>query len=328
VKKLILHIGRHKTGTTSIQRFLTANADVLAARGVCYPMSGRGSDHAESNASDEDAHHRLAQIFTMGNTRDAGDIERLRQSFLAETSAFDIVVVSSEVFQNAEKFHELRKFFEGFYVVTVGYLREYASYVGSAYAQEIKASARCEDVVAFERTFGLRLDQFLWMWNLVSNETRWRLYDPEFLKNGDVVADFLDVAGLDVAWTAGGPGENVSWSGNLLGFKRIANVCGLHLRIDRKALDRLAASNKRFSGPIRVAGEIQDAWRASNNCNDILRSLFGPIPLRDFSGANDMFDWNTFEQDAYAIINAQAQGRPAGRQADMRIVALMAGAGS
>ncbi|MCB1537020.1 MAG: hypothetical protein KDJ44_20495 [Rhodoblastus sp.] len=324
MKKLILHIGRHKTGTTSVQRFLAANADVLAARGVCYPMSGRGSDHPESNAADVDAHHRLAQIFTMGNTRDAEAIERLRQSFLTETHAFDTVIVSSEVFQNVERFHELRKFFEGFYIVAVGYLREYASYVASAYAQEIKTSARCEDVVAFERTFGLRLDQFLWMWNLVSNETRWRLYDPEFLKNRDVVADFLDVTGLDIAWTAAGSGENVSWSGNLLGFKRIANVCGLHPRIDRNALDTLAASDKRFSGPIRIAGEIQDAWRASNNCNNILRSLFGPIPLHDFSRAKEMFDWNTFEQETRTIIDAQAQDH----LADMRIVMLTARARS
>lgn len=35
----ILHIGRHKTGTTSIQATLAAHRDLLGARGVLYPSS-------------------------------------------------------------------------------------------------------------------------------------------------------------------------------------------------------------------------------------------------------------------------------------------------
>lgn len=42
-KRLILHIGMHKTGTTTIQRFFSRNRWLLRKMGVCYPES-RGPD--------------------------------------------------------------------------------------------------------------------------------------------------------------------------------------------------------------------------------------------------------------------------------------------
>ena len=39
--KLYLHIGTHKTGTTSIQKFLARNRNKLLDLGYLYPLSGR-----------------------------------------------------------------------------------------------------------------------------------------------------------------------------------------------------------------------------------------------------------------------------------------------
>ena len=38
-KRLILHIGMHKTGSTSIQRFFSRNRRLLGLLGLCYPIS-------------------------------------------------------------------------------------------------------------------------------------------------------------------------------------------------------------------------------------------------------------------------------------------------
>lgn len=38
-KRLILHIGMHKTGTSSVQRYFSRNRAVLRRMGVCYPKS-------------------------------------------------------------------------------------------------------------------------------------------------------------------------------------------------------------------------------------------------------------------------------------------------
>jgi len=50
-----IHIGPHKTGTTSIQSFFSKNYDALISQGVLYPLAGRLHDQATSNA-----HHPLA----------------------------------------------------------------------------------------------------------------------------------------------------------------------------------------------------------------------------------------------------------------------------
>ena len=40
--KVVLHIGPHKTGTTTIQRFLFANARALRKHGIFYPKPWDG----------------------------------------------------------------------------------------------------------------------------------------------------------------------------------------------------------------------------------------------------------------------------------------------
>jgi len=47
-KRIYLHIGTHKTGTTSLQSWALANIDALAAQGFLYPQSGRmsGGNHS------------------------------------------------------------------------------------------------------------------------------------------------------------------------------------------------------------------------------------------------------------------------------------------
>lgn len=41
MNEIILHIGTHKTGTTTLQRFCASASDALAERGILYPRSAR-----------------------------------------------------------------------------------------------------------------------------------------------------------------------------------------------------------------------------------------------------------------------------------------------
>lgn len=43
--RLILHIGAHKTATTSVQKFFKLNRQALAAHGVAYPLTGKQNAH-------------------------------------------------------------------------------------------------------------------------------------------------------------------------------------------------------------------------------------------------------------------------------------------
>ncbi len=55
-KRLILHIGMHKTGTSSVQRYFSRNRAVLRRMGVCYPKSiGASGERQPKHAAIFDA---------------------------------------------------------------------------------------------------------------------------------------------------------------------------------------------------------------------------------------------------------------------------------
>lgn len=55
MKTVYLHIGTHRTGSTSIQRFLANGEEALADRGVIYPKTGR----PDTEWSNRYGHHLL-----------------------------------------------------------------------------------------------------------------------------------------------------------------------------------------------------------------------------------------------------------------------------
>src|SRR5690606_19912977 len=103
MKRLILHIGRHKTGTTRLQFFLDKHAEELRRLGACYPLTGREAPTERERT----AHHQLALLLF---NRDSAGLEALQPKFRAETAPFDLVVLSSEAFQNIDDTRPLRHF--------------------------------------------------------------------------------------------------------------------------------------------------------------------------------------------------------------------------
>ncbi|WP_018302590.1 hypothetical protein [Wenxinia marina] len=92
MSRLVLHIGTHKTATTSIQRFLRRNAETLAGRGVWYP----GYDLV--GAPNHYAHLEIANALS---GRSASDPDQAR-AFLAAVRAgmadHDVTILSAESF--------------------------------------------------------------------------------------------------------------------------------------------------------------------------------------------------------------------------------------
>ena len=69
-KRVFLHIGTHKTGTTAIQAFLMKNEQGLRQQGILFPVSGR----PERDASVGFGHHLLARSLTGGHGIEVGDV--------------------------------------------------------------------------------------------------------------------------------------------------------------------------------------------------------------------------------------------------------------
>jgi len=144
--KLTLHIGIHKTGTTSVQIALKQNYDSgnLAKAQVNYVSATRGSTNA---------HHTFAQLTHQapGSDKHLRDLTSISDEVLAQPDILH--VMSSEVFDLcAPDAHRLlRDHFvkSGINVGIVMTLRDAGSLLGSVFQQHLKQGLIAPDESAF-----------------------------------------------------------------------------------------------------------------------------------------------------------------------------------
>jgi hypothetical protein len=128
---LYLHIGLHKTGTSTLQNVLGRHAQALAALGVLWPKSGRAGG----------AHHNIAYEL-LGRPRFDPSLGGL-DDLLRETSDAERAVVSSEDMEFLELggVRALKARLGDRDVKVVVYLRRQDELIASTYAQQVKMGA-------------------------------------------------------------------------------------------------------------------------------------------------------------------------------------------
>ncbi|WP_158818620.1 hypothetical protein [Methylocapsa sp. S129] len=142
----IIHAGPHKTGTTTIQDFLSANRDWLTAEGVCYPVDPIGLTGHHGLACWLSAPRDLTgpndlffperEIFTAGNGARALAAEELRR--IASTD-LPIRLVSSEIFSTFDGKDLLNlESFLGPVDRVVLYIRNGLEYLHSCWATKVR----------------------------------------------------------------------------------------------------------------------------------------------------------------------------------------------
>lgn len=135
-KKLFLHIGTHKTGTTALQHFLSVNKQRLQECGVLIPVSGCIGPYS--------GHHNIAWEMN-GDHRFQGNYGTL-DDLCAEISGSDChtVVVSSEDFEylysRPEALVEIKHRLNdvGCQVEVIVIFREVGEYIISLYGELLK----------------------------------------------------------------------------------------------------------------------------------------------------------------------------------------------
>lgn len=133
-----IHIGVHKTGSTSIQHSLARHRDKLRAHGVCVPRSAAWSPSVA-------AHHHLAFEINKSPAFDPshGGMKDLLAELRAETS--DKILLSSEDLAFCVKHPaRLRKLRDplvalGFEIVWIVYFRTFPDWAESAYTELAKS---------------------------------------------------------------------------------------------------------------------------------------------------------------------------------------------
>lgn len=243
-RTIVVHAGRHKTGTSAIQHFLFANRDALASAGYYYPKSGF--------IRSEPAHHGVALALIPRKrafSPEAG--HKILRNFSREISASEgTVIVSSEQFQNVAP-HRLARLLPNWNVRAVIYLRDHLHYLVSSYQQLVHARTVSLSIDDYrERSFRVVYADMLdhWADSFGAENLTVCIYDKASIRNGNVVEDFIWRLTGREASSFGIINErdiNPSLGEPLLEFKRRINA---HLTDEREqqralygSLSRLAA---------------------------------------------------------------------------------------
>lgn len=158
MKRCILHIGWHKTGTTALQDYLHAHAPSLRTHGVFYPTFDRNHSAFLPSAVLADAEPSYAEWFVppfkgyeASDKREAGALitSRILREF-AESDATTIVLSAEDLClldpAGIDRCHRLLSA-DIDEIRVVAYLREHGGYAHSAVQQLVRMGFEAHEVV-------------------------------------------------------------------------------------------------------------------------------------------------------------------------------------
>lgn len=145
--ELIVHVGPHKTGTTSIQAALNADFAVLLAHGCYVPETG--------TAGRTEGHHALSrELNANGRPCDAAGTLRALHAELQPITTPAVLISSeslSEVVAEDRKYARLRELAHSLdrKLVIVAVVRDYLTLVNSLYVHEISGFGHAQSFPKF-----------------------------------------------------------------------------------------------------------------------------------------------------------------------------------
>lgn len=214
-KTIYIHIGTPKTGTTSIQEYLTRNADRLYQDGYLVPKTSRrhSSNHTlltnycinKENITAISVRNGIYTRKKLKNFRKAF-YQELRNEILEFPG--DSVFISNEqcygrLFE-MEEAGRLKALFEGVSerIVIVVYLREQSDMYSSFYSSQIKNGKTfpIATLEEFQKDVLFDYSEKLKIWEEVFglDNISLRIFDKTKLIGGDIIVDFCTATGMPI----------------------------------------------------------------------------------------------------------------------------------
>nr|WP_321440173.1 hypothetical protein [uncultured Hyphomonas sp.] len=243
MKKLFIHIGTQKTGTSVLQEFCSINRNALIGQDVNYVLTGRGP----SGKAAEHAHHVLAHHWLPGWLSEGlpeGRTEKVWSDFKERllASPHEKTVISSEHFYKAatvkpEIIRGIRNDLPDVQIEIIVYFRRPDQFAQSNWAHNIKTVRDFRQSLsnyiqtdAVKSLLSYEANLKAWQDVFGPENVKVRIYDRKLFRNGDIIDDFLDILGCERHPDMKPVGEvNVSLSPYVLDF--------LH-DLDRTKIDR------------------------------------------------------------------------------------------
>lgn len=204
-KELILHIGTQKTGSSAIQVFLTQNQKSLLKAGLEY-LDPRANKFGLFNMNHSGLVLALTGFWRGGAPQLSREEAWLMLREKVERSRHR-VIISSEGFSTPEVFQHMgfiKDSLSGFGVKVVIYLRRQDIFAQSLYKEQIKDREHRSFALAYEeagyKNF-LDYKEIVDQWGKAfgKHNIQVRPYERGQLKNGDIVADFMQTIGAKMS---------------------------------------------------------------------------------------------------------------------------------
>lgn len=196
---LYLHVGWPKTGTSSIQLFLSNNSEMLKVAGIYYPETfnfERNNNNAYGQGNGFPLAYNMLTDKSVTVCRDKFDLNDFKSEL---SKGFRNLLFSTEWFTelntNALKLLNDISAMHGYKVKVIAYLRPFYDFFNSEIGQAIKLGRNLdaiypvnlkdpykEKLVVFSEVFG-------------RDNLECRIFEKSTWKNEDLVDDFLDFLG-------------------------------------------------------------------------------------------------------------------------------------
>jgi len=285
-RRVVVHIGMGKTGTSSIQYLLAANRPVLADHGVLYPrVPGRGRHTRLGLSVKPDTELARTPAWNrMGRPVPQRFRRRFRRNLLAETAstAAHTVLFSDEALFGLvdESLLRLRALTSkiGSSVRVVAYVRRQDDHLASLYQQEVKVgeTRRIEEWVSTSGLPGHDYHARMSAWRDVfaPDELVVRRFERSSFVDGSLYADFIDAAGIDIDPQELIPSEtrNLSLDAETTEFLRILNLQRVEQGAEAWLIDNLEIVERlrqhrpgpTLTLPAATLDRIMERWDDSN----------------------------------------------------------------
>lgn len=218
--RAIVHLGMPKSGSTTIQAFLNANRTGLAAQGIAYDparLDGKGGIAHQTIAIA--ATHAAGKIMRAPTIRrefqlaDRAKQEQVVTQFeprfaeLLESRTEDVFVVSSEYLGAIASSAEIAKGMHGWFmryfdrVDYVLYFRRQEDWIASSWSERLKRGRDMTLAELVDQHDSQNWNRVARIWTKAAgrDHVRVRLLEQDVLRDGDLLSDFCDVIGADIA---------------------------------------------------------------------------------------------------------------------------------
>lgn len=214
--EVILHVGVEKTGTTSIQKFLYLNRDLLLEKGILFPTSiGIPNNRLLTLACYKGL--KSEPYLGVNGINSEGDLavfqqktwEALKNEMASHGNLKKVVISSEHIHSRLKDDEELEKLKSGLKAIGVDditviiYLRNPSQLANSMYSTAIKSGNNLNGVPPptrgnFNRNCNHKatLQQFSRVFQ--KENLRVRLFRKDKFLNGSLIEDFISVSGLPI----------------------------------------------------------------------------------------------------------------------------------